>query len=65
MRRLRNDLPKWFAEIDGGLESSRTDDQRVSMTDFLERVSAILAEGIEQAFGLEALVKILQTIKVT
>ena len=34
------------------------------MTDFLDRVSAIMTEGIEQAFGLEALVKILQSIKV-
>ena len=64
MRRLRNELPKWFAEIDGGLVSSRTDDQRVSMTDFLDRVSAILAEDIERAVGIPALVKMLQSIKV-
>jgi DNA excision repair protein ERCC-2 len=64
MRRLRDELPKWFAEIDGGLDSSRTDDQRVSMTDFLGRVSAILAEAVERAVELGDLVKMLQSIRV-
>ncbi len=64
MCRLRDELPKWFAEIDGGLDSSRTDDQRVSMTDFLGRVSAILSEAVERAVELGDLVKMLQSIRV-
>jgi len=64
MRRLREELPKWFAEIDEGLASSRTDDQRVSMTSFLGRVSSILSEDIEHAVEIRGLVKLLQTIRV-
>jgi len=64
MHRLQNELPKWFVEIDGGLATSRTDDQRVSMTDFLDRVSAILVEDVEQVVELGALVKMLQSIRV-
>jgi len=64
MRRLLKDLPKWFAEIDGGLASSRTGDQRVSMIAFLDRVSSILSEDIERAVELGALVKLLQSIRV-
>ena len=64
MRRLLRGLPEWFAEIDGGLASSRTDDQRISMTDFLERVSSILAEDVERTVELSALLKLLQSIRV-
>ena len=64
MRRLRNELPKWFAEIDGGLSSSRTDDQRVSMTEFLSRISTILVEDVERAIELGDLVRMLQSIRV-
>ncbi len=64
MRRLLEELPKWFAEIDEGLASSRTDDQRVSMTSFLGRVSSILSEDIEHAVEIRGLVKLLQTIRV-
>jgi DNA excision repair protein ERCC-2 len=64
MRRLLRGLPEWFAEIDGGLTLSRTNDQRVSMTDFLERVSSILAEDVERAVELGALLKLLQSIRV-
>jgi len=64
MRRLRNELPKWFAEIDDGLSSSRTDDQRVSMTEFLSRISTILAEDVERAIELGDLVRMLQSIRV-
>ena len=64
MLRLRDELPKWFAEIDGGLSSSRTDDQSVSMTDFLDRISAILAEDVERAVEPSTLVGLLQSIRV-
>jgi len=64
MLRLRDELPKWFAEIDGGLSSSRTDDQSVSMTDFLDRISSILAEDVERAVEPSTLVGLLQSIRV-
>lgn len=64
MRRLLRGLPEWFAEIDGGLASSRTDDQRILMTVFLDRVSAILAEDVEQSVELGVLLKLLQSIRV-
>jgi len=64
MRRLREGLPRWFAEIEGGLAGSVGEDQRVSMTDFVERVSGILAEDVERSIETDALVKMLQTIRV-
>jgi len=64
MRRLREGLPRWFAEIEDGLVGSVGEDQRVSMTDFVERVSGILAEDVERAIETDALVRMLQTIRV-
>ena len=57
-------IPQWFAEIEGGLAGSVGEDQRVSMTDFIQRVSDILSEDVEKAVEPDALVRILQTIRV-
>tara|TARA_B100000029_G_scaffold291457_1_gene285004 strand:- start:12494 stop:14560 length:2067 start_codon:yes stop_codon:yes gene_type:complete len=64
MRRLREGLPRWFAEIEGGIAGSVGEDQRVSMTDFVQRVSDILAEDVERAVETDSLVRMLQTIRV-
>ena len=64
MKRLRDELPRWFAEIEGGLEGSLGEDQRVSMTDFIERFSGILAQDVERAVEIDALVRMLQRIRV-
>ena len=60
MKRLRDELPRWFAEIEGGLEGSLGEDQQVSMTDFIERFSGILAQDVERAVEIDALVRMLQ-----
>ena len=64
MRRLREGLPRWFAEIEGGLAGNVGEDQRVSMTDFVKLVSGILAEDVERSIETDALVRMLQTIRV-
>ena len=64
MRRLGDGLPRWFAEIEGGLAGSIGGDQNVSMTEFIERVSGILSEDIERALDADTLVRMLQTIRV-
>ena len=64
MRRLMRGIPQWFAEIEGGLAGNIGEDQRVSMTDFIQRVSDILSEDVEKAVEPDALVRILQTIRV-
>ena len=64
MRRLRDGLPKWFADIEDGLAGSIGEDQKVSMTDFIQRVSGILAEDVGRAVESDALVRMLQTIRV-
>ena len=64
MRRLMRGIPQWFAEIEGGLAGSVGEDQRVSMTDFIQRVSDILSEDVEKAVEPDSLVRILQTIRV-
>ena len=64
MKRLRDELPRWFAEIEGGLEGSLGEDQQVSMTDFIERFSGILAQDVERAVEIDALVRMLQRIRV-
>ena len=64
MRRLGDGLPRWFAEIEDGLAGSIGEDQNVSMTEFIERVSGILSEDIERALDADTLVRMLQTIRV-
>jgi len=64
MRRLGDGLPRWFAEIEGGLAGSIGEDQNVSMTEFIERVSGILSEDLERALDADTLVRMLQTIRV-
>ena len=64
MKRLAHGLPRWLAEIEGGLEDSVGEDQRVSMTEFTQRVSVILAEDVERAIETDSLVRMLQTIRV-
>ena len=64
MKRLRDGIPRWFAEIEGGLSGSLGEDQSVSMTEFIERVSGILSEDIERSVEADTLVRMLQTIRV-
>ena len=57
-------MPRWFTEIEDGLAGSMGEDQRVSMTDFIQRVSGILAEDVERAMEADALIRMLQIIRV-